>query len=243
MVKQELLDKYGLDRDSIPGHVAIIMDGNGRWAKARHMPRTYGHKKGAERVKEIVRLSSDLGVNTLTLYAFSTENWKRPREEVGLLMGLIIEYLRKELRELWEENVRFYSIGDRDALPSEVRAVIEESEAETKENTGLNLVVAINYGGQDELVQAAKRLAEDFKAGKTELNQQAFEDRFYTAGLPAVDYVIRTSGELRMSNFLPYQAAYAELCFTQTLWPDFDAEQYVQALREYAGRNRRFGGI
>lgn len=207
------------------------------------MPRTYGHKKGAERVKEIVRLSSDLGVGTLTLYAFSTENWKRPREEVGLLMGLIIEYLRKELRELWEENVRFYSIGDRDALPSEVRAVIEESEAETKENTGLNLVVAINYGGQDELVQAAKRLAEDFKAGKTELNQQAFEDRFYTAGLPAVDYVIRTSGELRMSNFLPYQAAYAELCFTQTLWPDFDAEQYVQALREYAGRNRRFGGI
>ena len=207
------------------------------------MPRTYGHKKGAERVKEIVRLSSDLGVNTLTLYAFSTENWKRPREEVGLLMGLIIEYLRKELRELWEENVRFYSIGDRDALPSEVRAVIEESEAETKENTGLNLVVAINYGGQDELVQAAKRLAEDFKAGKTELNQQAFEDRFYTAGLPAVDYVIRTSGELRMSNFLPYQAAYAELCFTQTLWPDFDAEQYAQALREYAGRNRRFGDI
>ncbi|MEY8382400.1 isoprenyl transferase [Christensenellaceae bacterium 44-20] len=243
MVKQELLEKYGLDRDSIPGHVAIIMDGNGRWAKARHMPRTYGHKKGAERVKEIVRLSSDLGVNTLTLYAFSTENWKRPKEEVGLLMGLIIEYLRKELRELWEENVRFYSIGDRQTLPSEVRAVIEESEAETKENTGLNLVVAINYGGQDELVQAAKRLAEDFKAGKTELNQQAFEDRFYTAGLPAVDYVIRTSGELRMSNFLPYQAAYAELCFTQTLWPDFDAEKYVQALREYAGRNRRFGGI
>ena len=243
MVKQELLEKYGLDRDSIPGHVAIIMDGNGRWAKARHMPRTYGHKKGAERVKEIVRLSSDLGVNTLTLYAFSTENWKRPKEEVGLLMGPIIEYLRKELRELWEENVRFYSIGDRQTLPSEVRAVIEESEAETKENTGLNLVVAINYGGQDELVQAAKRLAEDFKAGKTELNQQAFEDRFYTAGLPAVDYVIRTSGELRMSNFLPYQAAYAELCFTQTLWPDFDAEKYVQALREYAGRNRRFGGI
>lgn len=243
MVKQELLEKYGLCRESIPGHVAIIMDGNGRWAKARHMPRTYGHKKGAERVKEIVRLSSDLGVNTLTLYAFSTENWKRPKEEVGLLMGLIIEYLRKELRELWEENVRFYSIGDRQTLPSEVRAVIEESEAETKENTGLNLVVAINYGGQDELVQAAKRLAEDFKAGKTELNQQAFEDRFYTAGLPAVDYVIRTSGELRMSNFLPYQAAYAELCFTQTLWPDFDAEKYVQALREYAGRNRRFGGI
>ncbi len=243
MVKQELLEKYGLCRESIPGHVAIIMDGNGRWAKARHMPRTYGHKKGAERVKEIVRLSSDLGVNTLTLYAFSTENWKRPKEEVGLLMGLIIEYLRKELRELWEENVRFYSIGDRQTLPSEVRAVIEESETETKENTGLNLVVAINYGGQDELVQAAKRLAEDFKAGKTELNQQAFEDRFYTAGLPAVDYVIRTSGELRMSNFLPYQAAYAELCFTQTLWPDFDAEKYVQALREYAGRNRRFGGI
>lgn len=243
MVKQELLEKYGLCRESIPGHVAIIMDGNGRWAKARHMPRTYGHKKGAERVKEIVRLSSDLGVGTLTLYAFSTENWKRPKEEVGLLMGLIIEYLRKELRELWEENVRFYSIGDRQTLPSEVRAVIEESEAETKENTGLNLVVAINYGGQDELVQAAKRLAEDFKAGKTELNQQAFEDRFYTAGLPAVDYVIRTSGELRMSNFLPYQAAYAELCFTQTLWPDFDAEKYVQALREYAGRNRRFGGI
>ena len=243
MVKQELLEQYGLCQEQIPGHVAIIMDGHGRWAKARHMPRTYGHKKGAERVKEIVRLSSDLGVKTLTLYAFSTENWKRPKEEVGLLMGLIIEYLRKELRELWEENVRFYSIGDREALPSEVRAAIEESEAETKENTGLNLVVAINYGGQDELVQAAKRLAEDFKAGKTELNQQAFEDRFYTAGLPAVDYVIRTSGELRMSNFLPYQAAYAELCFTQTLWPDFDAEKYVQALREYAGRNRRFGGI
>ena len=223
--------------------MAIIMDGNGRWAKARHMPRTYGHKKGAERVKEIVRLSSDLGVKTLTLYAFSTENWKRPKEEVGVLMNLIIEYLRRELRELWEENVRFYSIGDREALPSSVRQVIAQSEEETRENTGLNLVVAINYGGQDEIFQAARRLAEAYRAGQAELSRKAFEERLYTAGLSPVDYVIRTSGELRMSNFLPYQAAYAELYFIDTLWPDFDAEQYAAALREYAGRNRRFGGI
>ena len=243
MVKQELLGKYGLKAGEIPAHVAIIMDGNGRWAKARHMPRTYGHKKGAERVKEIVRLSSDLGVSTLTLYAFSTENWKRPAEEVGLLMNLIIEYLRRELRELWEENVRFYSIGDRDSLPAQVRKVIEDSEAETRENTGLNLVVAINYGGQDELAQAAMRLARDYQRGAAELSKQAFEQRLYTAALAPVDYVIRTSGELRMSNFLPYQAAYAELYFTQTLWPDFDAEQYAAALLEYAGRSRRFGGI
>lgn len=243
MVKQELLEKYGLREEEIPGHVAIIMDGNGRWAKARHMPRTYGHKKGAERVKEIVRLSSDLGVRTLTLYAFSTENWKRPTEEVGLLMGLIIEYLRRELSELWKENVRFYSIGNRDALPREVRQVIEDSEEETKENTGLNLVVAINYGGQDELVHAAMRLAQDFAAGQAELTKEDFENRLYTAGLGPVDYVIRTSGELRMSNFLPYQAAYAELCFLDTLWPDFSAEEYAAALREYAGRSRRFGGI
>ena len=243
MIKQELLEKYGLKAEEVPAHVAIIMDGNGRWAKARHMPRTYGHKKGAERVKEIVRLSSDLGVKTLTLYAFSTENWKRPKEEVGVLMNLIIEYLRRELRELWEENVRFYSIGDREALPSSVRQVIAQSEEETRENTGLNLVVAINYGGQDEIFQAARRLAEAYRAGQAELSRKAFEERLYTAGLSPVDYVIRTSGELRMSNFLPYQAAYAELYFIDTLWPDFDAEQYAAALREYAGRNRRFGGI
>ena len=243
MAKQEVLEKYGLAAEKIPAHVAIIMDGNGRWAKARHMPRTYGHKKGAERVKEIVRLSSDFGVKTLTLYAFSTENWKRPTEEVGLLMNLIIEYLRRELRELWEENVRFTSIGDRVSLPREVRQVIEDSEEETKQNTGLNLVVAINYGGREEIWQAARRLAEDFHEGKAELSQSAFEQRLYTKGPAPADYVIRTSGEQRMSNFVPYQAAYAELYFTDTLWPDFDAERYAQALREYAGRNRRFGGI
>lgn len=161
------MEKYGLAAEKIPAHVAIIMDGNGRWAKGAATCREHmGIKRGAERVKEIVRLSSDFGVKTLTLYAFSTENWKRPTEEVGLLMNLIIEYLRRELRELWEENVRFTSIGDRASLPREVRQVIEDSEEETKQNTGLNLVVAINYGGREEIWQAARRLAEDFHEGR-----------------------------------------------------------------------------
>ena len=244
MDRQKLLKQYGLEEETLPGHVAIIMDGNGRWAKKRMMPRSFGHRKGVERVKDIVRMSSDLGVKTLTLYAFSTENWKRPKEEVSVLMSLLIEYLRKELSELLSEGVRFSWIGLRENLPAAVLKILDDATLETRNNTGMNLCVAVNYGSRDEIAWAAEKLARDYAAGLIQQpSEQEFEKRLYTHALGDVDYVIRTSGELRISNFLLYQIAYAELYFTDAYWPDFDQEEYGKALREFAARNRRFGGI
>ncbi len=242
-MNHEKLAQYGLDAEKLPRHVAMIMDGNGRWAKKRLMPRTYGHKKGVERVKEIVKASSLFGIEAITLYAFSTENWKRPQEEVSVLMSLLAQYLKSEVEELHENGVRFRMIGDRSGLSATLQDLIEQAEVRTKDNTELILTVAINYGGRDELDQAAVRLAQDVAAGKCQPSAEEFRRRLYTAGLPPVDYLIRTSGELRVSNFLLYQAAYAELYFTDVYWPDFDTAQYARALQEFAARNRRYGGV
>lgn len=242
-MNHEKLAQYGLDAEKLPRHVAMIMDGNGRWAKKRLMPRTYGHKKGVERVKEIVKASSLFGIEAITLYAFSTENWKRPQEEVSVLMSLLAQYLKSEVEELHENGVRFRMIGDRSGLSATLQDLIEQAEVRTKDNTKLILTVAINYGGRDELDQAAVRLAQDVAAGKCQPSAEEFRRRLYTVGLPPVDYLIRTSGELRVSNFLLYQAAYAELYFTDIYWPDFDTAQYARALQEFAARNRRYGGV
>ena len=242
-MNHEKLAQYGLDAEKLPRHVAMIMDGNGRWAKKRLMPRTYGHKKGVERVKEIVKASSLFGIEAITLYAFSTENWKRPQEEVSVLMSLLAQYLKSEVEELHENGVRFRMIGDRSGLSATLQDLIEQAEVRTKDNTELILTVAINYGGRDELDQAAVRLAQDVAAGKCQPSAEEFRRRLYTAGLPPVDYLIRTRGALRVSNCLLYQAAYAELYFTDVYWPDFDTAQYARALQEFAARNRRYGGV
>lgn len=237
------IKRYGLEEDTLPEHVGIIMDGNGRWARNRHMPRTFGHKKGAEVVRDIVLSSSKFGVKALTIFAFSTENWRRPKDEVDTIMTLLSQYLRNEIAALNENDVVFRVIGDRSGLSKMLLQLIEESEELTRNNTGLRFNVAINYGSQAEILNAAFALAKDYKEGKTALDREAFENRLYTSGLPMVDFLIRTSGELRISNFLLYQIAYAELYFTDAYWPDFNTERYVEALKDYSHRNRRFGGV
>ncbi|MCW0182965.1 MAG: isoprenyl transferase [Zavarzinia sp.] len=228
----------------VPRHVAVIMDGNGRWAKARLLPRIAGHKRGADAVRRVVEAAWDFGVRYLTLYAFSSENWKRPEEEVGGLMSLLRLYLRSELDELDRNDVRVRVIGDRGRLPNDIRQLIAEAEARTIANSRLTLILAVSYGGQGEIVQAARRLAEAVAAGRLrpeEIDESRFAACLETAGIPDPDLVIRTSGEQRLSNFLLWQAAYAELVFTDTLWPDFGREQFAAALKEYQTRDRRFG--
>lgn len=228
----------------VPRHVAVIMDGNGRWAKARLLPRIAGHKRGADAVRRIVEAAWDFGVEYLTLYAFSSENWKRPEEEVGGLMSLLRLYLRSELDELDRNGVRVRVIGNRDRLPADIRQLIAEAEARTVANRRLTLILAVSYGGQGEIVQAARRLAEDVAAGRLrpeDIDESCFATRLETAGIPDPDLVIRTSGEQRLSNFLLWQAAYAELVFTDTLWPDFGRDEFAAALREFQARDRRFG--
>ena len=228
----------------VPRHIAIIMDGNGRWAKKRMMPRSFGHRAGTETVHRIVKYASDIGIEALTLYAFSTENWKRPKDEVSILMSLLVEYLKKELAELCEKNVVFRSIGFRDELPAEVRRTIEEAEDKTKDNDGLKLTVAINYGSRAEIVAAAREAARRLLDGEiSEINEQTFADCLMTKGLPDPDLVIRTSGEQRLSNYLAYQTAYSELYFTDVLWPDFDEKELDKAIDSFSKRNRRFGGV
>ncbi len=238
-----------LDRALLPRHVAIIMDGNGRWAKKRGMPRTFGHKAGVEALREIIRHSDDLGIEALTIYAFSTENWKRSAEEVGALMGLLLEYFTRELDELHREGVRIRILGDIGDMPRGLerqQRALYDAMARTKENTGLKLNIALNYGGRQEIVHAARALAQQVKDGKIEpedIDMARFEGELYTAGLPEVDFLIRTSGEIRLSNFLLYQLAYAEMYQTDVLWPDFDRRAYDEALLAYTKRNRRFGGV
>ncbi|SIS89827.1 undecaprenyl pyrophosphate synthetase [Phaeovulum vinaykumarii] len=228
-----------------PRHVAIIMDGNGRWARERGWPRLVGHRRGAERVKQVVRACPDMGVEWLTIYAFSTENWRRSREEVVGLMGLFARYIRKEADELSKEGVRMRFIGDRSQLDRRLRDLMTGIEHRTAANTRLNLTVAINYGGRDEIVRAARRLAREVAAGRLapdEIDFAALAAGLDTVGQPDPDLVIRTSGELRSSNFLPWQAAYSEYEFTPTLWPDFSPEELQQILARFAARERRFGG-
>ena len=239
----EKLKKYGLDENNIPDHVAIIMDGNGRWAKQRHMPRTYGHRKGVEKVREILKASSSFGVKDLSIFAFSTENWKRPKDEVDTLMTLLVTYLRNEVRELDENNVRLRIIGDKEGLSPVLQAAIADAEDALKDNDGINFNVAVNYGSRQEILKAAFDLASDHREKGTELTEEEFRKRMYNADMPDVDLLIRTSGELRISNFLLYQIAYAELEFVDVYWPDFDTGEYAKALKEYQNRNRRYGGL
>lgn len=244
MIDRNGVDLSVLDKEALPKHVAIIMDGNGRWAKKRLKPRTFGHRAAMSTIKSIIRMTSDAGIGALTLYAFSTENWKRPKEEVGVIMGLLVEFLRKEMDELHDEGVVFRAIGDTQFLPLEVRMVLKETEEKTRENNGLRLCVAVNYGSRTEIVEAVEAIAKKYKSGQIKkIDEQTISDHLYTAGLPDPDFVIRTSGEQRISNFLLYQIAYAELYFTKTMWPDFSNEEYLKALLEFEHRSRRFGGV
>lgn len=229
----------------VADHVAIIMDGNGRWATNRGWPRLVGHRKGAERVKQIVRCAPDLGISWLTIYAFSTENWKRSTEEVLGLMSIFARYIEREADRLAAEGVRMRFIGDRARLDPKLQRLMAGIEARTAGLTRLNLTVAINYGGRDELVRAAARLAQDVAAGRLSpagVTEAAITARLDTAGLPDPDLVIRTSGETRTSNFLPWQSAYAEYEFTPTLWPDFTPEELGRIVARFGQRDRRFGG-
>ncbi len=234
-----------LPPDTLPRHVAIIMDGNGRWAKKRNLPRSAGHAAGVEALRDIIRASDDWGIGHLTIYAFSTENWVREKEEVNALMALLLKYFSYEIDELIEKNVRILILGNVDGLPEPQRDAVNSAMERTKDNTGLKLNIALNYGGRAELVRAAKQIAEKVQAGEIlpeNIDAALFEAQLYTAGQPDVDLLIRTSGEMRLSNFLPWQGAYAEMVFDRTLWPDFDRACYLKALREFASRNRRFGG-
>lgn len=236
-----LADSNG--QDQRPRHVAIIMDGNGRWAQNRGWPRLVGHRRGAERVKQIVRACPDLGVNWLTVYAFSTENWKRSTEEVLGLMGIFARYIEREADGMAAEGVRMRFIGGRERLSDKLQRLMAGIEARTVGNTRLNLTVAINYGGRDELARASARLAQRIARGEViEPTEADLADCLDTAGHPDPDLVIRTSGETRTSNFLPFQAAYSEYEFTQTLWPDFTPEHLAEILGRFGLRARRFGG-
>ena len=229
-----------------PRHVAIIMDGNGRWAKARGMPRVAGHRRGADAVKRVVRGAGELGIPCLTLFAFSTENWTRPADEVSDLMGLLRHYLRNERDELHKNGARLRVIGRRDGLAPDIVRDIDEAEALTSANTRIDVNICVNYGARDEILRATRRLAEHAAAGNLlpeRIDETMFERELLTAGIPDPDLLIRTSGEQRISNFLLWQCAYAELVFVDTLWPDFGKDHLEQAIAEFRRRERRYGGV
>jgi len=235
-----------IDWDRLPKHVAIIMDGNGRWAAQRGQPRIAGHRAGVEAVRASVDTGARLGLGALTLYAFSTENWKRPRYEVDALMRMLRKYLRLELREIQRQNIRFQTIGRTEALAPRVKDEIARASQQTASNKGMILSVALNYGGRAEIVDACRAAMEKLqKQGKSaeELDEQSIEDELYTRNLPDLDLLVRTSGELRISNFLLWQSAYAEIYVTDTLWPDFRRLHLLQAIVDYQQRSRRFGGL
>lgn len=228
----------------VPSHIAIIMDGNGRWARARGLPRAAGHQSGAEAVREVVQGCREMGVNYLTLYAFSSENWKRPAAEVGDLMNLLRFYIRRELNELNRQGVRVRIIGARGRLPADILALIEEAETLTRDNLGLTLVMALDYGGQNEILAACREIAAEVKADRlqpAQIDETLFRRYLTTSDIPDPDLVIRTSGERRLSNFLLWQTAYAELVFTDILWPDFSQKNLLEAIEEFRSRERRFG--
>ena len=243
------LDPTKLDPARIPQHIAVIMDGNGRWAKKRALNRLRGHKAGIEAVRETIRCASDVGVRYLTIYSFSTENWKRPQDEVVGLMDLFAKTMLAEVDGLDEENVRVRTIGDLSALPQETREAFDKAWEQTRDNTGMTLLVAVNYGAREEIMRAAKAcmryaVVESEERGELpELTEEIFERGLYTADVPDPDLVIRTSGEMRISNFLLWQIAYSEFYCTDVLWPDFNRYTFLECLLEYQGRNRRFGGV
>jgi len=240
-----LLKRYHL-KNCLPRHVAIIMDGNGRWAKKRHLPRIAGHRAGALSIREIVRLCGELGIEALTLYAFSTENWKRPRQEVRLLMQLLKQYLRSEVEELKQNNVRLGTIGNTQDLPDEIREELKKAMTATAHCTGLRLILALSYSGRADLTRAVReiaKLAASKKLDPSNLKEETITKALSTRDLPEVDLLIRTSGEFRVSNFLLWELAYSEFHITKTLWPDFRTPHFISALKDFQGRQRRFGGV
>lgn len=234
------------EEQKFPRHVAIILDGNGRWAERQGRERTFGHQAGADNVKTIVREAGHMGIERLTIYAFSTENWKRPQPEVDFLMELFKDYLLRQLRDLMQDGVQLHVVGERSRLSEGLRKEIEACEADTRNNTGLVLNVAINYGGRDEIVRAARLLAEDVQAGRlapADITEDALQRRLYESDAADVDLLIRTGGESRISNFLLWQISYSELYFTPVLWPDFTVEELHRAVDWFCHRDRRFGGL
>ena len=235
-----------LDKDKIPKHIAIIMDGNGRWAKARNLPRTLGHKAGVETIRRIIKECDRLGVNYLTLYAFSTENWKRPKDEVNALMKLLVEYLRKEFKELNKNNVVINHIGDISKLPEICQEELVLAYEKTKNNTGVVLNLALNYGGRDEILHAIKNMYKEVECGEIaldDINDKTFSKFLYTEDMPDPDLIIRPSGEQRLSNFLLWQCAYSEFWYSSINWPDFKENDLQKAIFDYQNRDRRFGAI
>ena len=257
MTRAQVLEVIGSDRDEqalvgaidfdrLPRHVAVIMDGNGRWAKSRFLPRLEGHRAGVESVRSTVETAARLGLEALTVYAFSTENWKRPTDEVSGLMGLLKLYIRRELRTLQENNIRFGVVGGLDGLPKDVQDELRRGIKETAHMTGLQFSLALNYSGRSELTDVVRRIATDAKAGTLDpstIDEATIEKHLFTAHLPEPDLLIRTSGELRVSNFLLWQIAYAEIWVTDVLWPDFRRKHLLQAIADFQKRERRYGGI
>ncbi len=237
---------YDIDLDNIPSHIAIIMDGNGRWAKSRFLPRAAGHKAGVETIRKVIKECSRLNVNHLTLYAFSTENWKRPKLEVDTLMTLLSSYLKSEIKELHKNNVKVTTIGDMSKLPDVCVEELEKAYELTKDNTGVNLNLALNYGSRYDITLALKNILNDLKDSDIhidDISEELISDYLSTKYLKDPDLIIRTSGEQRLSNFLLWEAAYSEFYFTDTLWPDFDEKELRKAIYEYQNRERRFGGL
>lgn len=227
-------------------HIAFIMDGNGRWAKKRGLPRHLGHKEGCKRIIEIARACQEFGVKAMTLYAFSTENWNRPQDEINNLFNYLDDFFHDNIAEFHEKHIQIRVMGDQSRLPLHTQETLKDAINQTKEYDSLIFNICLNYGSQQEIVRAAKAIAEDYKAGKLsldDLDKESFNDYLYSAGIPIVDLLIRTSGEQRLSNYLLYQLAYAEFIFTPTYWPDFKRDNLIDCLKEYCNRNRRFGGL
>lgn len=235
---------YGLSHDKLPRHLAVIMDGNGRWAQERMLKRILGHQRGVETVRVIVEECSRLGIKYLTLFAFSAENWLRPKTEVKALMSLLKKYIRKETSRMIESNIRFNVIGAREELPPDVDQLVQEAIERTAGNTGMVLTLALSYGARQEIINASERIAADLASGRlavADINEKVFSSYLFTAGMPDPDFLIRTSGEMRISNFLLWQLAYTELYFTDVNWPEFSAQELHRALHDYQSRERRFG--
>ena len=238
--------KTEIDLNNIPRHVAFIMDGNGRWAKKRGMPRLVGHNAGTETLKRIVKESQRLGVEYITFYAFSTENWKRPSEEVNGLMDILVKFLKSEIDEIHENKVKISILGDISRLPNFARTQVEYALEKTKDNPGMHFNIALNYGSRDEIVRATKRIAESIQNGSLaieDITENTISENLYTAHMPDPDLLIRTSGEIRLSNFMLWQLAYSEMKFLDIFWPDFNEESYRKALADYQTRNRRYGAV
>ncbi len=237
---------YSLDSENIPQHIAIIMDGNGRWAKKRQLPRSLGHRAGGEALRDVIETAAVIGLKYLTIYAFSTENWSRPQDEVSSIMQLLVEYLKKEAKELHKNNVKIITIGDLSRLPRDLQQEVEKVKELTKDNTGLRVNIALNYGGRDELVRAFKKISSEIVAGNRttdEINEELIANYLDTAEIPEPELLIRTSGECRLSNFMIWQLSYTEFWFTDCYWPDFKGKDLVEAIQDYQNRERRFGKV